>query len=236
MKTEFGLASPSLRRSSADWLSPAENSTNTPSDGDIRARPRVPASERLPAVANGIVAAGVEHENGGRGTRLPEPVGQLVGEEGFVLDDRLLSGLGRRDVDRQQVVASLDREAVAGVEEQRHIARLDAFLQLQHRPADGAPPEILRLHDIEAETLEFCCHGARVVARLLQRSNILIGVVADDEGDAALLGVGAGQCRERQKRAQERGSGLAEHGCSPLECFRKSAKRFSEKKHDKPMP
>lgn len=49
-----------------------------------------------------------------------------------------------RHVDRQEVIAAFDGEAVTGEIDERGVAALDLVLELDERTADGAVPDILR--------------------------------------------------------------------------------------------
>jgi len=67
-------------------------------------------------------------------------------------------------------------------------------LELDQRAAHGATPDILGLDHVEAELRQFSRDGVGVVHRLLQLRHVLIGVVADDEGDAVCrISLGGGK-------------------------------------------
>ena len=204
MKTEFGLSSPSDSRSSASCLAPADISTNTPSGASTRARPRVPGSERVPEPANGLSRQASRTSTATLGAALPDAVDDAVDREGGVADEVELVGFRRRHVGGQEIVRAADLEAVAGVEEQRPVARPDIGIEGDQRPAHGALVDVLCEADDEAEALELAADRAGIVHRLLQGRNVGVGIVADDEREIARLGDFEGAATSRNERARDK--------------------------------
>ena len=131
-----------------------------------------------------IVAAGVEHQDGGAHLLVLQPLDDAVGENGGVAHQFFLAFGRRRHVGRQQEILAGDFKAVAGIEEERGVARPDRLVERQQRLAERLPVLVLRDHHGKAELLQRIAHGAGVVDRLLQLGDVLVVVVADDERDA----------------------------------------------------
>ncbi len=128
-----------------------------------------------------IVAAGIE-EN-----QLHLGVGHGLLERQVDIDGRaeLDVHLGFEvGIDRQQIVAAVHRDAMAGIEKQRHIgafALLAEFEQLRRHRVAG---EIAALDDLEADIAKHPRHRLGVDRRVRELRNILVGGIADHEGDA----------------------------------------------------
>ena len=98
-----------------------------------------------------IVAAGIEHQDGGAHLLVLQPLDDAVGENGGVAHQFFLA-LGRgRHVGRQQEILARDLKAVAGVEEERGIAGLDRLVERQQRLAERLAVLVLRHHHRKAE-------------------------------------------------------------------------------------
>ena len=126
---------------------------------------------------------------------------QPVDREGGVAHQLFLAEGGGRHVDRQQVVEAADLVAVAGEEEERHVARLDHSVERGERLVHGALADILAGDDLEAEPLERLAHGFGVADGLLQWRHVLVSVVADDQGDA--LGCERNICEQAGRQGHD---------------------------------
>lgn len=136
----------------------------------------------------GIVAAGIENEDHRRCALLLQAIGEAIGGEGGVLDQNLLARIGGGHVDGEKIVRAIDGEAVPCEINKRRVSWRDLAFELDQRAAHGATPDILGLDHVEAELRQFRRDGIGVVHRLLQLWDVLIRVVADDEGDAICCG------------------------------------------------
>ena len=149
-----------------------------------------------------IVAAGIEHQDGGAHLLVLQPLDDAVGQNGGVAHQFFLA-LGRgRHVGRQQEILARDFKAVAGIEEERGIAGLDRLVERQQRFAERLAVLVLRHHHRKAELLEGIAHGAGVVDRLLQFWNVLVVIVADHQRDALFRVRGRGERQQRRSQAQ----------------------------------
>ena len=143
-----------------------------------------------------IVAAGVEHQNGGAHLAVLQPLDDAVGEDRGVAHQLFLAFGRRRHVGRQQEILAGDLKAVAGIEEERGVAGLDRLVERQQRLAERLPVLVFRHHHREAELLERIAHGAGVVDRLQQLGHVPVVVVADDQRNALFGMSGGGKGRE----------------------------------------
>ena len=168
----------------------------------MRDKPTGGADASLFLPVERIVAAGIEHQHRRRGALLAEPRRKVVGEEGFVLDDFFLARRRFRNIDRQQVVAAIDGEAVAGIEHDDDVVLFDAVFEFDDGAAHRPAADVFGLHHLEAERLQPRRHRARVVAGFGEIGDVVIAVVADDEGDAA--GVRASAVTSGQQQGQRR--------------------------------
>ena len=146
-----------------------------------------------------IVAAGVEHQNGGSRALVLQALDDAVGEDGGVAHQFFLAFGRRGHVGRQQEILAGDFKAVAGIEEERGVALVDRLVESEQALAECLAGLVLRHHDGEAELFERIAHGAGVVDRLLQLGNVAVVVVADDQRNA-LFGVG-GSCEAARAAA-----------------------------------
>ncbi len=100
-----------------------------------------------------IVAAGVEHQNGGAHSLVLQPFDDAVGEHGRVTHQLFLA-LGRRGhIGRQEKILAGDFKPVAGVKEERGVAGLDRLVERQQRFGKRLPGLVLRDHHGKAELL-----------------------------------------------------------------------------------
>ncbi len=173
-----------------------------PSAGSMRVSPRVSPMLRLPLMREGIVAAGIEDEDHGRGALLLQPVREAARCEGGIAHQALFAWACLGHVDREKVIGAIDGEAVAGEIDERGVAALDLAFELDQRPAHGAASDVLGRDHVEAELGELLRDGARVVHRLFQRRHVLVSVVADDERHA-LCGIGWRREHQAAKESSE---------------------------------
>jgi len=156
-----------------------------------------------------IVAAGIEHQDGGAHLAVLQPLDDAVGEHRGIAHQFLLPLGRRRHVGRQQKVLPGNLKTVAGIEEERGVAGLDGVVERQQRLAERLPVLVFRHHHRESELLQRIAHGAGIVDRLLQLGHVPVVVVADHERDA-LLGLGRRggrhQCRGHAGSRREPGN------------------------------
>ena len=148
-----------------------------------------------------VVAAGVEHQNGGAHFLVLQSLDDAVGENGSVAHQLFLA-LGRSgNVGRQQEILPGNFKPVAGVEEERGVARPDRPVEREQRLAERLPVLVFRHHDAETELLQCIAHGAGVVDRLLQLRDVPVVVIADNERDALFRLCWRSQCRQPRSHA-----------------------------------
>jgi len=145
-----------------------------------------------------IIAAGIQDEDYRRRALLLQPVGKPVCSERRVLDKPFLARVGSRHIDGEKIIRAVDGEAVAREIAERRVAGRDLAFELDQGPAYGVAADILGLHHIEAELGQFGRDGVGVVHHLLQLRDVLIGVVADDEGKTLCGLCGGGHGEERR--------------------------------------
>ena len=161
------------------------------------------ADRAPPARREGIVAAGVEHGDDGSGTLGAEGIDQFVGRKGLPAHERVLPLLRRRNVDREQIVAVVDLDAVPGEEEEHRVARLHPALELRQRRGHRVEGGVLDGHHlVEAEIRQGTGDAVGVVARLLQLVDARIDVVADDEAELRRRR-GRAEAGEQQRGAKQ---------------------------------
>ena len=98
-----------------------------------------------------IIAAGIEHQDGGAHLPVLQPLDDAVGEDRGVAHQLFLA-LGRcRHVGRQQEILAGDFKAVAGEEKERGVAGIDRLVEGQQRLAERLPVLVFRHHHREAE-------------------------------------------------------------------------------------
>ncbi len=184
---------------------------------DAGQAPRLADGARAIGTGEGIVAAGVEHDEGDAGTARLEFANDAIDADRLVLDETFLADLGRQHVGRQQIVLARDRDAVAGVEEEDLVARLDPALELGERLGHGAASGIGRQARIEAHVLERHAHGRRIIDGLLQRRQLLVDVVTEDNGK--LLGglrVARAQGQQQNGDRSQKAHGPLRRGVSAM--------------------
>ena len=134
------------------------------------------------AAGEGVVAAGVEKDEMASFS-LAE-----FGEHGIERNRprRDVVGLVQLSADGDEVVAASELKAVSGIVEQRHVG----VGRLQREFVDGAlhggEIEIELERDLESQRLQRRGDILRVVRRIGERGDILVGAVADDEREAGL--------------------------------------------------
>jgi len=150
----------------------------------------------------GIVAAGVDHEDGDPGLSLAQTVEHGVERDRLRFEEFLIAGCGFWDVDGKEIVRAGDLDAMAREIEQRHVAWLDAIQEvLQFSIGFGAGDVHARVY-VEAELRQRGGHGARIGGGLLQHRHAAICVVADDERDA-LIGKSGRDDHEAHQKGPE---------------------------------
>ena len=151
-----------------------------------------------------IVAAGIEHQDGGAHLAVLHPLDDAVGEHRGVAHQLFLTFGRRRHVGRQQEILPRDLKAVAGKKEERGVTGIDRLVERQQRLAERLPVLVFRHHHREAELLERIAHRAGVVDRLLQLGHVPVVVVADNKRNA-LFGIsGRGGYREGSDHSDRR--------------------------------
>ncbi len=156
-----------------------------------------------PLALERVVAAGVEHQDRGPRLLVLQALDDTVGQDRGVAHQLFLSFRRRRHVGRQQIILAGDLEAVAGIEEERGVARLDRLVERKQRLGELLPALVLGDHHREAKLLQRVTHGACVVDRLEQLRDVPVFIVADDERDA-FVGIG-GSCEAAQARREPKG-------------------------------
>ncbi len=135
-----------------------------------------------------IVAAGIEHQDGGAHLLVLQPFDDAVGEHRGIAHQFFLAFARRRHIGRQQEILAGDFKTMSGIEEERGIAGFDRLVEGQQGFAEPLPGLIFRDHHGKAELLQRLAHGAGVIDGLLQFWDVLVVVVADHQRDA-LFGV-----------------------------------------------
>lgn len=140
-----------------------------------------------------IVAAGIEKDDAGR--RVPHHLFQhqfqlhrLEIEIGFGAE------LG---VDWSEEIAAVDLEAVAGIVKEADIGAGENVGESADALLHVALAEIDAVDHLETEAAQLRRHVAGIVAGIGEAGGVLIGGVADDEGDALLGCRGRKRCDER---------------------------------------
>ncbi|KFB70661.1 MAG: hypothetical protein AW09_004254 [Candidatus Accumulibacter phosphatis] len=152
--------------------------------GRLRRRQTTRGADRARAglFRQGIVAAGVENEQGELGLGVGDLVldrqhaHRLVGEVVFAA-----RGI---HVDRHQEVLVVDLQAMSSEKENSDPAAGDFLHELVDRQVHLLLADVVVGHHFEADLLEFAGHGIGIVDRLLQLGDVLIVVVADHQRDA----------------------------------------------------
>ena len=99
-------------------------------------------------------------------------------------------------VDRQQIIGAVHRDAVAGIEEHRDVGAFRLLAEVEQLFRHLVAGEVGPFHDLEADIAQELGHRLGVDRRVRQRRHVLVGAVADHEGDA-LVG-------QRRVRANEK--------------------------------
>ena len=170
-------------------------------------RPRRPG--RADFRREGIVAAGIEEHQLHLGIRHGLLEREVDIDRRAELDVHLGFQVG---VDRQQIIGAVHRDAVAGIKEQRHIGAFALLAELEQLRRHGVAAEVGALDHVEADVSQHPRHRPGVDRRVRKLRDVLVGGVADHEGDAP-VGVrrvaGEQEGRKRHCRDQET------HGLSP---------------------
>ena len=187
---------------------------NTPSAGVITASPPLPLSPRPPGRSNGLLRQASSTSTAVRAPRALQPVDDPVGWKRGIADQLFLSFADLRDIRRQQVVLAADLEAVSSEEEQRDVARLDRLVESEQGLAHGTARLVLGDNHREAEPAQCGADRTRVVDGGLQPWNVLIGVIADQQGNALLRASGRGETYRDAQREDREAQVCLRHGCS----------------------
>jgi hypothetical protein len=99
-------------------------------------------------------------------------------------------------VDRQQIVGAVDGDAVAGIEEQRDVGAFGLLAKLEQPLRHLVAGEVSAFHDVETDIAQELGHRLGIDRRIGKRRHVLVGAVADHEGDAL---VGEGRIGAEQK-------------------------------------
>jgi len=92
-------------------------------------------------------------------------------------------------IDRQQIVGAVDRDAVAGIEEQRDIGAFRLLAEFEQLFRHPVAAEVGAFHHLEADIAQHPGYRPGVDRRVGQGCDIPVGAVADHEGDP-LVGEG----------------------------------------------
>ena len=87
-----------------------------------------------------------------------------------------------------QIVGAVEFDAVPGIEQKRRCRPARTlFSNALKRSMKSRQLQVLAERDLEAEPLQALRHRTRVVCRLLERIDVLVGVIADNEGETVGL-------------------------------------------------
>ena len=195
--------------SSAVWPGPVAKASSVPSPDFISARPSadVGAAGRLGRTdfrRERVVAAGIQEHQLDLGIAHGLFEREVDVDRGAELDVHLGFEVG---VDGQQIVGAVHRDAVAGIEEQRDIGAFRLLAEVEQLFGHLVAGEVGALDHLEADIAEHPGHRLGVDGGIGQRRHVLVGAVADDEGDALVgegIRVGAdekscgGQCCDQE--------------------------------------
>ena len=133
-------------------------------------------------LGQGVVAAGIEKHQIGRpvAVHLPQDRRQLDGAE---IEVRLIVELG---IDRREIIGAIDLQTMTGVIEKRHISTFQRTRKITHQTDHLVNIGVETFQHLKSKTLKRRRHGVRIVLGIGQTGRVLIGRVADDEGDPAL--------------------------------------------------
>ena len=143
---------------------------------------------RLDLGGERIVAAGIEEHQLDLGVAHGLVERQVDIDRRPQLDVHLRLDVG---IDRQQVVGTADRDAVAGVEEYGDVGALRPLAELEQLLRHRVAGEVGAFDDVEADIAQRRRHRLGVDRRVRKLRNVLVGAVADHEGDTlvSLCGV-----------------------------------------------
>ena len=164
------------------WVAKA---TSVPSPGSDagetaahRARARAHGARQV--LGQRIVPAGIEEHQVGLGAAL-HLLQHQIDRHGLEVEIALGVETG---IDRGDVVLPRHLQAMAGIEEQRHVGAAQGLLERADGLLGGGPVEVASLDDLEAETSQRHRHAAGIVGRIGELHRVLIGRVADHQRDA----------------------------------------------------
>ena len=169
--------------------------------GKALSAPRRCGSRSLDLGGKRIVAAGIEEHQLDLGVAHGLVERQVDVDRRAELDVHLGFDVG---VDRQQVVGAADRDAVAGVEEHGDVGALRALAEIEQLLGHLVAGEVGAFDDLEADIAQRGGHRLGVHRRVRKLGHVLVGAVADHEGDAlvgkcAASAVNNMQIRERRR-------------------------------------
>ncbi len=95
-------------------------------------------------------------------------------------------------VDRQQIIGAADGDAVSGVEEHCDVGALCLLAEVEQLLRHLVAGEVGAFDHVEADIAQRPCHRLGVDRRVRQCGDVLVGAVADHEGDTLLGARGAG--------------------------------------------
>ncbi|MEY9118514.1 hypothetical protein ABIE86_007246 [Bradyrhizobium diazoefficiens] len=156
------------------------------------------------SAGNGLVAAGVEHEDARPRRQRAERVEQVV--QPHALERNVGFALGI-EIDRHQIVLAVDLKPVAGVEHQRDgvgAAGADLAGEIRDRRAHLVLREVGRCGDGEAGIAEQLGHALGVVGGVGQLRHRAIGGLADHQRKPRF---GRGLRRHHQLRERKQAAG-----------------------------
>ena len=184
----------------------------------LREATRADAAARLLHLPERVVATRVENDDPLALARLSEAAHQRLLEiDRFVAHFVFVADA---DIDRQQIIASLDLHAVPRVIQQcGAVLVLHPADELAHHRLEVAQTQVLAKHHLEAHATQRFRDETSVVDRIHQRRRLVV-VVADDERKTPIGRRAARGCRCRCRRRR----GLCRRCRAPL-CLRPRGKR-----------
>ena len=189
--------------SSAVCPSPAEKAMKVPEASSGRLSCAGTATTFGLGQMERVLAAGVDHRDGQlrrpRQQFVDDAVAAVAHRKAHRLDAVLVAGI--RGVGGHQEVLAPVAPAMAGIGEEHRVAGGDAVVEgeqgIGHRP----PVEVERQRHLEAHLAQKRRIAAGIGHRLVQRRQLVIGVVADDQGELARLGRASGEEGKQQAPA-----------------------------------
>ena len=94
-------------------------------------------------------------------------------------------------VDRHHIIGAVEGDAVAGIKEQRDIGALGLLAEFKQPLRHLVAGEVGAFDDVEADIAQNLGHRLGIDRRVGKCGHVLVGAVADHEGDA-LVGLGDG--------------------------------------------